>query len=174
MSPKLEKILLKKYPKIFPNGRNVDPRVSLICFGFEIGDGWFWLLDQLCATIQNYIDHTVPAPPQVVALQVKEKYANLRFYYSGGDDYVYGMLRYAEHLSGITCEACGSTDPKHVGQTTRCYYKICCAECIQKLLNAEPHIYRWKSFAALDRAARRKEKSTKAVQLKAGAIHKKS
>lgn len=44
---------------------------------------------------------------QVVAEQVKEKFGQLRFYYSGGDDVVHGMVRLAESLSGSLCEECG-------------------------------------------------------------------
>jgi len=45
---------------------------------------------------------------QVVVDQVKEKFGTLRFYYSGGDDYVDGVVRMAEAISAVTCEECGS------------------------------------------------------------------
>lgn len=45
---------------------------------------------------------------QVVAAQVKEKFGTLRFYYDGGDEYVSGMVRMAEAMSGCTCEQCGA------------------------------------------------------------------
>ena len=45
--------------------------------------------------------------PQVVAVQVKEKFGGLRFYVDGGDDVVYGMIQMAESLSTVTCEECG-------------------------------------------------------------------
>jgi hypothetical protein len=48
------------------------------------------------------------ACPQVVAMQVKEKFGTLRFYYSGGDDFVSGAERMAESMSSVTCETCGS------------------------------------------------------------------
>ena len=44
---------------------------------------------------------------QVTADQIKEKFGTLRFYYSGGDDYVDGVVRMAEAMSGCTCEVCG-------------------------------------------------------------------
>lgn len=46
--------------------------------------------------------------PQVTLNQVKEKYATLRVYYSGGDDVIGGMVRMAESMSGVTCEECGA------------------------------------------------------------------
>lgn len=44
---------------------------------------------------------------QVVASQVKEKFGGLRFYYSGGDDYISGIVAMAEEISLRTCEICG-------------------------------------------------------------------
>ncbi len=46
-------------------------------------------------------------PPAVTIDQYKEKFATLRIYQSGGDDIVNGMIRYAEHLSTITCQETG-------------------------------------------------------------------
>lgn len=45
--------------------------------------------------------------PKVTILQSKEKFANLRLYYDGGDDVVAGMVRLAEELSSKTCEITG-------------------------------------------------------------------
>jgi len=47
------------------------------------------------------------AVPQVVATQVKEKFGGLRFYYTGGDDYINGVVAMAELMSERTCEECG-------------------------------------------------------------------
>jgi hypothetical protein len=43
----------------------------------------------------------------VTVVQVKEKFGGLRFYYEGGDDQVYGMVRMAESWASVTCETCG-------------------------------------------------------------------
>jgi len=51
MNVRLENKLFKKYPKLFPKGRKVNPKESLLCFGFECGDGWYWLIDKLSETI---------------------------------------------------------------------------------------------------------------------------
>lgn len=44
---------------------------------------------------------------QVVAVQVKEKFGTLRFYYSGGDDYIRGLEAMADSMSAVICEDCG-------------------------------------------------------------------
>lgn len=45
---------------------------------------------------------------QVTVDQVKEKFGTLRFYYTGGDDYISGLVSMAESMSGCTCEECGA------------------------------------------------------------------
>ena len=56
MNPKLDGYLVEKYPKIFVD-RYGDKMKTAMCWGFQHGDGWFWILDNLCYSIQNYIDN---------------------------------------------------------------------------------------------------------------------
>ena len=109
MNIDLDKQLCEKYPDIFKD-RYADMRATAMCWGFEHGDGWYNIIDNLCATIKNreynLKFHNVEFVP-VVATQVKEKYGGLRFYYNGGDDYIAGAVSLAEYLSEVTCEECG-------------------------------------------------------------------
>lgn len=124
MKEELDKILCEKYPKIFAN-RHADMRTTAMCWGFDCGDGWFDILNQLCANIQGHIDwknssrerllknnpHNMKIPddvPQVIAAQVKEKFGTLRFYTNGGDDVTRGMIYMAESMSSVICEQCGN------------------------------------------------------------------
>lgn len=107
MSPELDEKLCKQYPKIFVN-RNGDPKTTLMCWGFEVGDGWYHIIDTLCDSIQSYIDYNPSLNvPQVVAVQVKEKFGSLRFYVNGGNEFIDGMIHMTERLSATTCEQCG-------------------------------------------------------------------
>ena len=123
MREELDKQLCEKYPKIFAN-RHSPMTETCMCWGFECGEGWYNIIDKLCGNIQSHIDwrnsqrerllesnpYNVKIPdyvPQVVASQVKEKFGTLRFYYEGGDDYVFGVVSMAESMSGVTCETCG-------------------------------------------------------------------
>ena len=45
--------------------------------------------------------------PAVTIDQIKEKFGELRFYYSGGDEVIAGMVQFAEYLSSKTCEVSG-------------------------------------------------------------------
>ena len=56
-----------------------------------------------------------PEIPQVTIDQIKEKFGCLRFYYSGGDEYISGMVTLAESMSGVTCEECGSIGERRSG-----------------------------------------------------------
>ena len=117
MREELDKQLCEKYPKIFAN-RHSPMNETAMCWGFSHGDGWYKILDVLCGNIQSHIDwhnqnHAngyaqYKEIPQVVADQVKEKFGTLRFYYSGGDDVIDGMVRMAEAMTAVTCEECGS------------------------------------------------------------------
>ena len=110
MRKELDEALCAKYPDIFCD-RNGDLRTTAMCWGFECGDGWYNIIDAICAMIQNreYNNRRngVKMPP-VVATQVKEKYGTLRFYYDGGDDYIDGVVAMAEYMSEVTCETCGA------------------------------------------------------------------
>ncbi len=124
MSPELDSKLCEKYPKIFRD-RHADMHTTAMCWGFDCDDGWFNILDVLCARIQSHIDqtnerrvnllknnpwnHKIPNEvQQVVAVQIKEKFGGLRFYTNGEDDVVSALISMAESMSYRTCETCGS------------------------------------------------------------------
>lgn len=97
--------LYKKYQHLFTkqNGR------AFAMFGFECGDGWYKILEQLIDQIDSYIQQKYKDKEfdfQIV--QIKEKFGGLRFYFDGGDDVIHELTRLAENLSYNTCEYCGS------------------------------------------------------------------
>jgi len=119
----LSKDLYLKYPRILKNELGDD--VTL-----DIDDGWYDILDTLCAEIQHHLDwkncegkyashsahrRDTDTVPQVVAGQIKEKFASLRFYASGGDEKTEGMISMAEAISARTCEVCGSPGKRTQG-----------------------------------------------------------
>jgi len=118
MKEELDKKLCEKYPKIFKN-RNGSMQETCMCWGFSHDDGWYDIVDSLCASIQNHINNKryqfremsqedFDEEHQIVAAQVKEKFGGLRFYIDGGDDWVYGAISMAESMSYRTCEVCGA------------------------------------------------------------------
>ena len=89
--------------------------------GFCVSEGWWPVLANLCANIQHHIDwqnknhEKHPVVPQVVVGQIKEKFGGLRFYYSGGDGEISGMVRMAEAWANNTCETCGAPGKRREG-----------------------------------------------------------
>jgi hypothetical protein len=71
-----------------------------MAFGFECGDGWFDILDELFAKMEA-------SDTEIKLTQVKEKFGTLRVYYYGGDDTVDKWVEAAEARSAVTCEQCG-------------------------------------------------------------------
>jgi hypothetical protein len=177
MKQELDKLLCEKYPKMMVN-RNKNMQETCMCWGFECGDGWFNILDQLMGNIQHHIDwkekqrkwameynemaaqakagnfdlfeasmkdrpndeykekrlaeivagdfRTVPESiAQVTLDQVKEKFGTLRFYYSGGDDYISGLVSMAESMTGVTCEECGNPGESRGGGWIHVYCEPC-------------------------------------------------
>ena len=145
MKQELDKLLCEKYPKMMVN-RTKPMMETCMCWGFECGDGWFNILDQLMGNIQHHIDwkekqhnwaiewnkehpdelREVPElVPQVTLDQVKEKFGTLRFYYTGGNDYISGMVSLAESLTGVTCEECGNVGERRGGGWVHTYCTPC-------------------------------------------------
>lgn len=124
MKQEFDEMLCAKYPKLMAN-RHKTMQETCMYWGFECGDGWFNILNQLMGNIQHHIDSKnkkEEVVPQVVLDQVKEKFGTLRFYYTGGDDYIRGMVSMAEAMSGVTCEVCGKPGETNYGGwiKTRC------------------------------------------------------
>lgn len=161
MSPELDAKLCQKYPLIFSQ-RYLSMKETAMCWGFECGDGWYNIIDALCANIQHSINEknrnnkmnnqfnnmydavlrgdvgefnkyyssitdqkyksdllkriysgetkrreVFDVVPQIEAVQVKEKFATLRFYTNYTDDVVNAYIAMAESMSARTCETCG-------------------------------------------------------------------
>ncbi len=97
MNTNLADQLFERYPLIFPDRdgrRNILGNI----------DGWFDLIDDLCAALQSAADNGSPQP---VATQVKVKFGELRFYAQGVDRYQASLIARAETASGRLCWVCG-------------------------------------------------------------------
>lgn len=115
MSPELDEALCAKYPLIFAE-RHGDPATTAMCWGFEVGDGWFALIDVLCQELQRETDEQ--DAQQVVAGQVKSKGGSLRFHLNAGSERQRAMLGFAQAMSRRICEACGATWPPNEREVT--------------------------------------------------------
>ena len=85
--------------------RNRFPSIFKENFYFECDDGWFDIIYNLCKDMQYEINNS--GCDQVVAAQVKEKFACLRFYATGGNEVTDAMIEKYCKLSRETCEITG-------------------------------------------------------------------
>jgi hypothetical protein len=121
MNDELQNKLYEKYPQLFVN-KDKTPMQSCMCFGIETGEGWYEILSSLCWMIKQYEDSIIwqtewnqKTNPEyksdyfpVKFDQVKEKYGGLRVYFSGGDQYIEGLVSMAEAMSYKVCDVCGN------------------------------------------------------------------
>lgn len=105
MSPELERQLVETFPTLFAD-HGAPPDRSPMAFGFECGDGWFDLIETLCAQLSRLEPPDAAPPP--VAQQVKDKYGTLRFYVGPCADAAQALTAFAEALSAKICETCGN------------------------------------------------------------------
>ena len=104
------------------------PEIYSDCFDFSIGKGWYKIVYDLTNGI-NKIDKNVKV------LQVKEKFALLRFYISIPNeetvDKIYRLIRKATDESSKTCEFCGTK--KNVTTEGEFWIKTLCDKCREQL-----------------------------------------
>ena len=99
MKEELEEKLFAIEPKWF---NRTSMQSSLMCFGFDCGDGWYALLERLLLDAKA---HEMPEDFQVV--QVKSKFGGLRFYTDNAPEHFQARVSEAEAESFRTCEVCG-------------------------------------------------------------------
>ena len=134
-----DKMMVKKFPDIFVQ-RNKSMMETCMCWGFDVGPGWYALIYDLCVRL-DFIGKKFGVV--VVATQVKEKYGNLCFYNQPTyrsenffartkrafvriliklsivkEDFdilfkiIDDLVDYADNKSGHTCEECGEWGKK--------------------------------------------------------------
>ena len=90
--------LFQSFPSLFPEDRS-DPRRTLMCFGFEVGDGWFELLKECFSRLAALGD-------ECEITQVKEKWGTLRIHADTSRAADKIITEYEER-SRLICEECG-------------------------------------------------------------------
>jgi hypothetical protein len=99
--------ILNRYPGVFGPGP-WPVRKTMLGWGFTCGEGWYPLLDRLCADIDRIRDEE---GLKLEITQVKQKFGSLRVYVRGGTDRIHARLRQAEYEAQSTCEGCGGPSP---------------------------------------------------------------
>lgn len=112
-----DKFMCEKFPQLFQD-RNKPMSETCMCWGFDVGKGWYKILFDLCEKLDYIREQT-----SIITVfdQIKEKFGGGRFYYhidastSKLDDKIVGMwgelidslVNRAEGESENTCAECG-------------------------------------------------------------------
>lgn len=104
MRTALQNALYETYPTLFRH-RALPLTESGMGRGFECGDGWFGILDGLCAALavrDKQVGH-----PSLAANQVKEEAGDLRFHINGECKWCWGAIEFASAISRFVCAETG-------------------------------------------------------------------
>ena len=55
MDKNLQDYLFSRDPKLFIE-KDLSPQQTFMCWGFEHGNGWFNIVDNLCFSIQQHVE----------------------------------------------------------------------------------------------------------------------
>jgi hypothetical protein len=115
MNQELQDQLFEKYPTLFEN-KNKSIQESCMAWGIECNNGWYELLSSVCWRISQH-EKNISDPHYIPVKfdQIKEKFGGIRIYYTGGDDYVRGVVSLADEMSYKICEVCGNAGKPNKG-----------------------------------------------------------
>lgn len=121
MKRELQDKIFKRFKFFHPEK---GPRKTLMCFGFEVGDGWFQLIWDLCEKLEPLVDENFEV------IQVKEKFGGLRFYAHGANEKIHDIIGKAEDKSYKICEHCGT---KGKQTTVNGWVMSVCNKCLDRI-----------------------------------------
>lgn len=141
MRIELEEKLVKEFPFLQENSDQVeDDRIDnlYLAFGCECDDGWYELLREMFQEIVEQYE-SAGLPVDLEVLQIKEKFAELRVYYSFKEESnsdnkelrndVDKIIEMYENKSSKVCENCGAEgEVRKEGYRLKTLCDNCCAE----------------------------------------------
>jgi hypothetical protein len=110
--------LIRKYPTVFVPYEGNPGNINWDC-----PKGWLKHVDNLCAFIEDWNLNRDEDEDQVQCTQVKDKWAELRFYTTFCDDYIDGAIALTNLLCAKSCEECGE-ESKFI-EIQGWYYTLC-------------------------------------------------
>lgn len=96
----MKKILKETFDNDYPYLTKAHP--------IECGDGWYDLLRDLFAEVNDIVLRKEIDKETIYFSQIKEKFGSLRAYLHGGDEEIREIIGKYESRSNRTCEGCGS------------------------------------------------------------------
>ena len=114
--------------------RNDELKTPYELFGWEIGEGWFKIVEPVVKSIEEYNSQSKGGNIEIA--QIKEKWGGLEIYlhFDGVPSDVVkkfnDMVAAAREEASHTCEDCGTK--KNVGMIINKWYRTVCQECAEK------------------------------------------
>ena len=126
-SKEFDELMCHQHPTLYTQ-RNWPSSKTCMCWGFCIGQGWFNIVADLSNKIEEVIKD-LPNKEEFQVVQVKEKFAQLRYYMDKQTPEIRKLIQEATELSGETCEECGKPGKL---DNTRFWVVTCCSDCSKK------------------------------------------
>ena len=117
MNKELQEQLYREFPYLYSNRKRTMMQ-SLMCFGFMTDDGWFNIIRNLSMKLARL-------SPLTRASEVKEKFAQLRFYVDGATRAGMDAIQEAVEESRVTCERCSDVGSLRRNQDDGWMYTLC-------------------------------------------------
>lgn len=116
--------MLRQFPELFGPGPWSIRKIS-VGWGFTCGDGWFPILEDLCADLAKIVRQDQLT--QFRVSQVMGMPDGLRVKVRGGTDRIAARIGEAERASAATCERCGRSpaEMRNIGGLRM----TCCPAC---------------------------------------------
>ena len=145
MRKELQDILYDKYPSLFRQ-KDLPMTQTAMCWGIDTDDGWFGILDEMCAKISDYEalkrEELGDVHENIEFFQIKEKFGTLRIYTHYSDPVVDDIIQETCEKSATVCGACGADKAKT--KILRGWYYTFCDPCredyIEKMKQREAEI----------------------------------
>lgn len=110
MNATLTEQLYAEFPYLY-RGHLKPKSESSMHWGFECGDGWFFLLQKLSKDLSSYLAQNPDLNLEVT--QVKSKFGILRYHVRGGDLETKRIIAHACQRARSICELTGNSISAH-------------------------------------------------------------
>jgi RNA polymerase-binding transcription factor DksA len=129
MKKNLEEKLLADFPTIYKDMYG-DMRTTCMAFGISCGPGWFKLIYDLSEKLEAIAKAQPDDENRLKAEQVKEKFAQLRFYTNTSSPEIEALIQAAEDESATICEQCGA--PGTI-RNLKGWLRVRCDACLEEV-----------------------------------------
>lgn len=115
---------IDRWDALMNKHKSIRPSNGLMALGYECGNGWLPILEDLFAEIDK--EARAANITEITILQVKEKFGGLVVAVDNGNDVINALIKAATKKAATTCEGCGKPGKK---MDYNGWYKTLCSKC---------------------------------------------